>query len=130
MRIIGGQARGRPIRLPAGCCIRPTADRVKESLFNILHPIEGVYFLDVYAGCGNIGLEALSRGARGSVFVEKDLRLADAIRENLRLLGFEGQGEVIAAGAEQGLRRLGKGERGSRSSSPTLPMTGISCRRS
>ena len=112
MRIIGGQARGRPIRLPAGCRIRPTADRVKESLFNILHPIEGVYFLDVYAGCGNIGLEALSRGARGSVFVEKDLRLADAIRENLRLLGFEGQGEVIAAGAEQGLRRLGKrGER-------------------
>jgi len=112
MRIIGGQARGRQIRLPAGCRIRPTADRVKESLFNILHPVEGAYFLDIYAGCGNVGLEALSRGARGSVFVEKDLRLVDAIRENLRLLGFEGQGEVIVAGAEQGLRRLGKrGER-------------------
>ncbi|MDP1989926.1 MAG: 16S rRNA (guanine(966)-N(2))-methyltransferase RsmD [Syntrophales bacterium] len=112
MRIIGGQARGRQIRLPAGCRIRPTADRVKESLFNILHPVEGTSFLDIFAGCGNVGLEALSRGARGSVFVEKDLRLVEAIRENLRLLGFEGQGEVIAAGAQQGLRRLGKrGER-------------------
>lgn len=112
MRIIGGEARGRPIRLPVGCRIRPTADRVKESLFNILNPVEGAYFLDIYAGCGNVGLEALSRGARGSVFVEKDPRLADAIRENLRLLGYERQGEVIAAGAEQGLRRLGKrGER-------------------
>jgi 16S rRNA (guanine966-N2)-methyltransferase len=112
MRIIGGQARGRQIRLPTGCRIRPTADRVKESLFNILHPVEGTSFLDIFAGCGNVGLEALSRGARGSVFVEKDLRLVEAIRENLRLLGFEGQGEVIAAGAQQGLSHLGKrGER-------------------
>lgn len=112
MRIIGGEARGRPIRLPAGCRIRPTADRVKESLFNILNPIEGAYFVDIYAGCGNVGLEALSRGARGSVFLERDLRLVDAIRQNLRLLGFEGRGEVIAADAEQGLRRLGqRGER-------------------
>ena len=112
MRIIGGKARGRQIRLPAGCRIRPTADRVKESLFNILHPVEGTYFLDIYAGCGNVGLEALSRGASGSVFVEKDPRLVEAIRDNLRLLGFEGQGEVIAADAQQGLRRLGKrGER-------------------
>lgn len=108
MRIIGGEAGGRTIRLPAGCRIRPTADRVKESLFNILHPLEGKYFLDLYAGCGNIGLEALSRGARGSVFVEKDRRLIEAIRENLRLLGFEGQGEVIAADARQGLKHLGK----------------------
>lgn len=108
MRIIGGKARGRPIRLPAGCRIRPTADRVKESLFNILQPVDGTYFLDICAGSGNVGLEALSRGARGSVFVEKDLRLVEAIRENLHVLGFEGQGEVIAAGAEQGLRRLEK----------------------
>lgn len=108
MRIIGGKARGRPIRLPAGCPIRPTADRVKESLFNILQPVDGTYFLDICAGSGNVGLEALSRGARGSVFVEKDLRLVEALRENLHVLGFEGQGEVIATGAEQGLRRLEK----------------------
>jgi 16S rRNA (guanine966-N2)-methyltransferase len=66
MRIIGGEARGRLIRLPGGCRIRPTADRVKEALFNILGPVEGKFFLDVFAGCGNVGLEALSRGARYS----------------------------------------------------------------
>jgi len=106
MRIIGGEARGRQIRLPGGCRIRPTADRIKESLFSILNSVEGAYFLDIYAGCGNVGLEALSRGARGSVFVEKDHRLAAAIRENLRLLGFEGRAEIITASVEQGLRRL------------------------
>jgi len=112
MRIIGGEARGRAIRLPGGCRIRPTADRVKEALFNILGPVEGKSFIDVFAGCGNVGLEALSRGACRSVFVEKDLRLIEAIRENLRLLGFEGRAEMIAADAEKGMRRLGKkGER-------------------
>ncbi len=112
MRIIGGEARGRIIRLPGGCRIRPTADRVKEALFNILGPVEGKSFIDVFAGCGNVGLEALSRGACRSVFVEKDLRLIEAIRENLRLLGFEGRAEMIAADAEKGMRRLGKkGER-------------------
>jgi len=112
MRIIGGKSKGRAIHLPGGCHIRPTTDRVKEALFNILGPLEGRFFLDIFAGCGNVGLEALSRGARGSVFVEKDLRLIEAIRENLRLLGFEGRAEVIAADAEKGVRRLRKrGER-------------------
>lgn len=108
MRIIGGEFRGRAIRLPGGCRIRPTADRVKEALFNILGPVEGKSFIDVFAGCGNVGLEALSRGACRSVFVEKDLRLIEAIRKNLRLLGFEARAEVIAADAEKGMRRLGK----------------------
>jgi 16S rRNA (guanine966-N2)-methyltransferase len=112
MRIIGGESRGRAIRLPGRCSIRPTADRVKEALFNILGPVEGKSLLDLFAGCGNIGLEALSRGARGSVFVEKDLRLIEAIRDNLRLLGFEARAEVVAADAEEGMRRLHKrGER-------------------
>jgi 16S rRNA (guanine966-N2)-methyltransferase len=108
MRIIGGEARGRRIHLPRGCRIRPTADRVKESLFDMLHPVEGTRFLDMFAGCGNCGLEAISRGARNAVFIEKDPRLVDAIRENLRVLGFEGRAEVIAADAEQGTRRLAK----------------------
>ena len=112
MRIIGGESRGRAIRLPGGCRIRPTTDRVKEALFNILGSIEGKSLLDLFAGCGNIGLEALSRGAYGAAFVEKDLRLIETIRENLRLLGFEGRAEVIAADAEEGIRRLRKrGER-------------------
>jgi len=112
MRIIGGESRGRAIRLPGGCRIRPTTDRVKEALFNILGSVEGKSFLDLFAGCGNVGLEALSRGVRSSAFVEIDLRLITTIRENLRLLGFEGRAEVIAADAEKGMRRLRKrGER-------------------
>lgn len=110
MRVIGGEARGRVIRLPGGCRIRPTADRIKGALFNILGPVEGKSFLDLFAGSGNVGLEALSRGARRSVFVEKDSRLVVAIEENLQRLGFEGRAEVIAADAEKGLRRLQKRE--------------------
>jgi 16S rRNA (guanine966-N2)-methyltransferase len=108
MRIIGGESKGRAIRLPGGCHIRPTTDRVKGALFNILGSLEGKSFIDLYAGCGNVGLEALSRGARGAVFVEKDLRLIETIRENLRLFGFEGRAETIAADAEEGIRRLRK----------------------
>ncbi len=108
MRIIGGEARGRRIQLPRGCRIRPTADRVKESLFDILHPVEGTSFLDIFAGCGNCGLEALSRGARTAVFLEKDPRLAEVIRENLALLGFGDRGEVIAGDARRGVQRLAK----------------------
>ncbi|MBE0559122.1 MAG: 16S rRNA (guanine(966)-N(2))-methyltransferase RsmD, partial [Proteobacteria bacterium] len=106
MRIIGGEARGRQIRLPRGCRIRPTADRVKESLFAILYRIEQCSFLDVFAGSGNVGLEALSRGARVAVFLERDPRLTETIRSNLLLLGFESRAEVITADAERGLRGL------------------------
>jgi 16S rRNA (guanine966-N2)-methyltransferase len=106
MRIIGGEARGRPIRLPGGCRIRPTADRIKKSLFDILHPVTGKSFLDLFAGSGNVGLESLSRGARFAVFVERDFRLVEAIRKGLAQLGFSDRAEVIAADAERGLRRL------------------------
>jgi 16S rRNA (guanine966-N2)-methyltransferase len=108
MRIIGGEARGRQIRLPRGCRIRPTADRVKESLFGILYCLEGSSFLDLFAGSGNVGLEALSRGARSAVFVEKDPRLTDVIRSNLRLLGFASRAEVIDLDVERGIRWLAK----------------------
>jgi 16S rRNA (guanine966-N2)-methyltransferase len=108
MRIIGGEARGRPIRLPAGCRIRPTTDRVKKSLFDILPPLAEKSFLDLFAGCGNVGLEALSRGARFTAFVEKEIRLADAIRVNLHILGFEERAEVIASEAERGIGHLVK----------------------
>ena len=109
MRIIGGEARGRVVRLPAGSRIRPTADRVKESLFNILHSVEGSSFLDLFAGSGNVGLEALSRGARFATFVEKDLRLVGTLEENLVQLGFAARAEVIPADAERGLARLAQG---------------------
>ncbi|MEK7828041.1 MAG: 16S rRNA (guanine(966)-N(2))-methyltransferase RsmD [Thermodesulfobacteriota bacterium] len=106
MRIIGGELRGRVVRLPAGSRIRPTADRIKESLFNILHSVEGTSFLDLFAGTGNVGLEALSRGARFATFVEKDIRLVRALQESLVQLGFAARAEVIAADAERGLGRL------------------------
>ena len=108
MRIIGGEARGRPIHLPKGCRIRPTSDRVKESLFDILQPVAGVSFLDVFAGCGNVGLEALSRGARSAAFVEKAPQLAAAIQSNAQGLGFTERASIIIADADSGLRRLGK----------------------
>jgi 16S rRNA (guanine966-N2)-methyltransferase len=106
MRIIGGEARGRPVRLPGGCRIRPTADRVKKSLFDILHPVTGKSFLDLFAGSGNVGLESLSRGVQFAVFVERDVRLAEAIRKCLSQLGLGERAEVIAADAERGLGRL------------------------
>jgi len=106
MRIIGGEARGRAVSLPAGCRIRPTADRVKKSLFDILHPVAGKSFLDLYAGSGNVGLESLSRGAPFAVFVEKDLRLAGVIRKNLAQLAYRARAEVIAADAEKGIGLL------------------------
>ena len=103
MRIIGGEARGRKIHLPRGCRIRPTADRVKKSLFDILHPLTGKSFLDLFAGCGNVGLEALSRGACFTAFLEKNTRLADATRANLSLLGFDERAEVVVADVGKGL---------------------------
>lgn len=106
MKIIGGEARGRAVSLPAGCRIRPTADRVKKSLFDILHPVAGKSFLDLYAGSGNVGLESLSRGAPFAVFVEKDLRLVEVIRKNLTQLAYRSKAEVLAADAEKGIGLL------------------------
>lgn len=106
MRIIGGEARGRVVPLPAGSAIRPTADRVKESLFNILHTVEGCSFLDLFAGSGSVGLEALSRGAGFAAFVEKDLHLARLLEGNVARFGFTLRATVIAQDAEKGLGAL------------------------
>ncbi len=94
MRIIGGTAGKRKIFVPARGRLRPTSDRVKEALFQILPDLRGKAFLDLYAGAGSVGLEAISRGAKRGVFVERDKRLADAIRMNLERLGFQPCGEV------------------------------------
>ena len=86
--------------------MRPTSDRVKESIFNILSDLEGRSFLDLYAGSGNMGLEALSRGASKVVFVEKNRTCVETIRRNLTLMHAEHSSEVIEASVEQGIRRL------------------------
>jgi 16S rRNA (guanine966-N2)-methyltransferase len=106
MRIIGGEAKGRRIYLPRGSNIRPTSDRTKEALFNILQPIEGKIFLDMFAGSGNVGFEALSRGAARVVFVEKNTALANAIRKNIKDFGFNERSEVLTIELRRGIQEL------------------------
>lgn len=95
MRVIGGEFRRRTLHSLPGLDIRPTPDRLREALFNILAPrIDGVVFADLYAGTGSVGIEALSRGAAKAIFVEQKFAAAKTIRENLRALGIEGRAEV------------------------------------
>jgi 16S rRNA (guanine966-N2)-methyltransferase len=90
MRIIAGTHRGRRISAPKGEQTRPTGDRVREALFNLVGPVEGASVLDLFAGSGALGLEALSRGARRCVFAETDGAACRAIRGNLETLGLTG----------------------------------------
>lgn len=88
MRVIAGKFRSRPIRSLRGLAMRPTADRLRETLFNILGPaMEGAVFVDCYAGTGAVGIEALSRGATEVIFIESHRPAADLIRKNLNTLG-------------------------------------------
>ena len=87
MRIVAGRFGGRRISAPPGQRTRPTSDRVREALFSILGPLAGERVLDLYAGSGALGIEALSRGAAEAVFVERDARAAAVLRENLSALG-------------------------------------------
>jgi 16S rRNA (guanine966-N2)-methyltransferase len=88
MRIIAGTFRSRKLEAPAGLATRPTSDRLRETLFNVLAPrIEGAAFLDLYAGSGAVGMEALSRGAASVVFVERAPAALAAMRANLTRLG-------------------------------------------
>ena len=90
MRIIAGTHRGRRIAAPKGGHTRPTGDRVREALFNLVGPVDGASVLDLYAGSGALGLEALSRGARRCVFVDTDGAACRAIRANLETLELTG----------------------------------------
>ena len=96
MRIIGGEARSRLIDAPKGMDTRPTQDKVRESLFNILQwEGRGKTVLDLFAGSGALGLEALSRGADSAVFVDSSLKAAKVIQENVDRLGFHDRARVI-----------------------------------
>ena len=90
MRVVAGEFKGRRLVAPRGSRTRPTADRVREALFSMLGDVSGARVLDLYAGSGALGLEALSRGARRCVFVETDGAACRAIRANLETLGLVG----------------------------------------
>ncbi len=103
-RIVAGEARGRRLSVPDGKDTRPTSDRVRESLFaslsSELGSLEGLRFLDLYAGSGAVGIEALSRGASGVVLVEVARRAVGVIRNNLRTVGLPG-GSLLAGRVER-----------------------------
>jgi len=106
MRVIAGTARGRPLIAPRGSATRPITDRVKETLFGILGDrVIDAQVLDLYAGSGSVGIEALSRGAARCDFVEHDRRAVAAIRENLERAGVAAQASVHAIGVLRYLER-------------------------
>mgnify|MGYP001041631202 CR=1 FL=1 len=107
MRIIAGTARSLPLRSIEGRDTRPTTDRIKETLFNILQTgIEGCSFLDLFAGSGQIGLEALSRGANHAVFVENSKKACACIEENIRFTRFDARAKLLSMEASGALRTL------------------------
>lgn len=107
MRIIAGTMRGMKLEAPAGDRVRPTLDRVRESLFNILAPdLEGATFLDLYAGSGANGIEALSRGAVRAVFIDNHPQSAKCIRKNLATTRCEDRGTCMSYRLPEDLRRI------------------------
>jgi 16S rRNA (guanine966-N2)-methyltransferase len=122
MRVIAGSARGRPLRAPRKAPTRPTSDRVKEALFSMVESLlawgrpaaeigseelwQGLRVADLYAGSGALGIEALSRGAAGAVFLEASADAVGAIRENLRLTGTAERGQVRAGDVRRALPTL------------------------
>ncbi|MSV27817.1 MAG: 16S rRNA (guanine(966)-N(2))-methyltransferase RsmD, partial [Bryobacterales bacterium] len=104
MRVIGGEFRSRRLKTLPGLATRPTTDRLRETLFDVLAPrIEGVVFLDAYAGSGAVGIEALSRGAARAVFLEKNRAAVRMIAENLKSLGLRGRSDLVSAPSLSGL---------------------------
>jgi 16S rRNA (guanine966-N2)-methyltransferase len=105
MRIIAGKFRSRRLAAPGDLKLRPTGDQLRETLFNVLGPsIEGSVFIDVFAGTGAVGIEALSRGASRVIFIEKHHATGELIRKNLR--AFEAEAEICEGGALRELKQL------------------------
>lgn len=108
MRIGSGSLRGRKLTAPKGMETRPTSARLKKSLFDVLAPeLDAAKVLDLYAGAGALGIEALSKGAAHAVFVERARRAADAIRRNIETLDLEARARVLSVDARAALAKLG-----------------------
>jgi len=107
MRVIAGKYRSRRLKAPSSVAVRPTSDRLRETLFNILGPsITDSLFVDLYSGTGAIGIEAISRGAREVFFIDHDPGAISLLRQNLESLKISTGVEVITADAERGLDKL------------------------
>lgn len=114
MRIVGGQLKGRVLKGPSSSATRPTSDRLRESLFNVLahaygDACEGARVLDLFAGTGALGIEALSRGARAALFVEEAAEARGLIRDNVEALGLTGVTRLFRRDAAR-LGEMGPGE--------------------
>lgn len=106
MRVITGKARGVQLKTPDGMLTRPTTDRVKEALFSIIHfEIPGAKVLDLFGGTGQLGIEALSRGAKQAVFVDAQENACKIIKENLKRVKMETDGKVVRSDYQQYLER-------------------------
>ena len=108
LRVTGGSLAGRRLRAPGGSRVRPSADRVRESVFATLGPLHGVSVLDLYAGSGALGIEALSRGAADAVFVERAAGALESLRRNLAELGLRDRSRVLRSDVRTAIRRLGR----------------------
>lgn len=107
MRIIAGKARRLPLRTLPGRDTRPTTDRIKETLFNMLAPeLEGAYFLDLFAGSGQIGLEAVSRGSAYCVFVDNNKKACEVIQDNIDFTKLGSQCKLMNTDCMSALRQL------------------------
>lgn len=111
MRVICGTAGGRSLKSVPGRGTRPTTDKVKEALFNIIGPyFDGENVLDLFAGTGSLGIEALSRGAGQAIFVDQDPRAIEVVRHNIRVAGVADRSEVYRNDAKRALRAMTKRE--------------------
>jgi len=107
MRVIAGKFRSRTLRSLKGQLLRPTSDRLRETLFNILGPtVGGSVFVDLFAGTGAVGIEAISRGARHAIFAEEHAPAAALIQRNLESLGIGAEAEILGMKVERGIERL------------------------
>ncbi|MBV9155980.1 MAG: 16S rRNA (guanine(966)-N(2))-methyltransferase RsmD [Acidobacteriaceae bacterium] len=108
MRVIAGRFRSRKLKSVPGVSVRPTPDRLREALFNVIAPrIAGTVFLDAYAGSGAVGIEALSRGARHVILVESNPNALAIIRDNLESLGITDEATLIPGSALSALQNYG-----------------------
>ena len=107
MRVIAGTARSLPLKTPTGMDTRPTTDRIKETLFNVIqNEVPGAAFIDMFSGSGGIGIEALSRGARKCYFLENDKEALNCIKDNLKFTRFEDQAVILSQDAFLSLNNI------------------------